>query len=327
MTEALAKKQTTVSSQTIEQVLIGGDLSKLNTEQRLSYYKAVCESVGLNPLTKPFDYINLSGRLVLYAKRDATDQLRKIHKVSITNVQGRMINDVYVVTAEATDVDDRQDSSTGAVNVANLKGEALANALMKAETKAKRRVTLSICGLGLLDETEIETIPDARPIQESPEPDTRTRGRGANNRRSAAPPQENIDVKCAQCGAINGHLPDCPTKQKKAPEAEVMPPESNEVEWYVETVEEMKSSKGSTFLKVSCLDANSNPHIAVCFHGTPRKHAKTWVEMWAKFKGEHKTGNNGPYFLIDKVLKVGSVVYQDNEPSEAPSSGDLGFEQ
>ena len=33
---------------------------------------------------------------------------------------------------------------------------------MKAETKAKRRATLSICGLGMLDETEIETIPDAR---------------------------------------------------------------------------------------------------------------------------------------------------------------------
>ena len=28
---------------------------------------------------------------------------------------------------------------------------------MKCETKAKRRVTLSICGLGMLDETEVET--------------------------------------------------------------------------------------------------------------------------------------------------------------------------
>jgi hypothetical protein len=36
-----------------------------------------------------------------------------------------------------------------------------ANAIMKAETKSKRRATLSICGLGFLDETEIETIRDA----------------------------------------------------------------------------------------------------------------------------------------------------------------------
>ncbi len=38
---------------------------------------------------------------------------------------------------------------------------------MKAETKAKRRVTLSIVGLGWLDETETDSIPDARPVQVS----------------------------------------------------------------------------------------------------------------------------------------------------------------
>ena len=35
----------------------------------------------------------------------------------------------------------------------------LANAFLKSETKAKRRVTLSICGLGLLDESEVDSIP------------------------------------------------------------------------------------------------------------------------------------------------------------------------
>jgi hypothetical protein len=49
----------------------------------------------------------------------------------------------------------------------NLKGDALANALMKPETKAKRRVTLSIAGLGWLDETELETIRDARLVHEA----------------------------------------------------------------------------------------------------------------------------------------------------------------
>ena len=47
----------------------------------------------------------------------------------------------------------------GAVSTAGLKGEALANSMMKATTKSKRRVTLSICGLGMLDETEIDSIP------------------------------------------------------------------------------------------------------------------------------------------------------------------------
>lgn len=149
-----------------ESALLQGDLSKLSPDQRTTYYLKVCESVGLNPFTKPFDYLSLSGKTVLYAKRDATDQLRKIHGVSLRITDRQTTEGVYVVTASATDKAGRIDESTGAVTVAGLKGDALANALMKAETKAKRRVTLSICGLGMLDETETETetIPGAIPV-------------------------------------------------------------------------------------------------------------------------------------------------------------------
>lgn len=159
MTTALAGRPTmSLDPRVIEQVLLGGDLSKLTPEQRTSYYNRVCETLGLNPLTQPFAYLRLNGKEVLYAKKDATEQLRMLHGVSITEVTSQRVEDVFVVTAKAQNAIGRTDASTGAVAVGALKGEALANALMKAETKAKRRVTLSICGLGLLDETEIETI-------------------------------------------------------------------------------------------------------------------------------------------------------------------------
>lgn len=148
--------------QQIEQVLIKGDLAGLSPEQRVQYYNAVCQSVGLNPLTRPFDYIRLNGKEVLYAKRDCTDQLRRVHGVSIKIVSREAIEGVYVVTAQATDKTGRVDESTGAVPIEGLKGETRANALMKCETKAKRRVTLSICGLGLLDETEVDSVPGAQ---------------------------------------------------------------------------------------------------------------------------------------------------------------------
>jgi len=144
-------------SDKIESVLMQGDLSKLSANERVEYYRAVCQSVGLNPLTRPFDYITLNGKLTLYAKKDATDQLRANNQVSITKLEKETVNDIYLVTAYASGRNGRTDASTGAVNIAGLKGDALANAMMKAETKAKRRVTLSICGLGLLDETEVET--------------------------------------------------------------------------------------------------------------------------------------------------------------------------
>ena len=145
----------------LEKVLVHGDLASLTPQERMSYYNTLCQSVGLNPLSRPFEYLKLSGRLTLYARKDATDQLRAIHGISVQLVERSRVDDCYVVLARATNAYGRHDESTGVVAIKGLSGEALANALMKAETKAKRRVTLSICGLGMLDETETETIPGA----------------------------------------------------------------------------------------------------------------------------------------------------------------------
>lgn len=145
----------------IERIVMVGDLGKLRPEERSQYYSEVCRSLGLNPLTRPFEYITLNGKLTLYARRDATEQLRKLHGVSVVITARELMGDVYVVTARATDRAGRTDESIGAVPVGGLRGESLANAYMKAETKAKRRVTLSICGLGMLDETEAGSIPNA----------------------------------------------------------------------------------------------------------------------------------------------------------------------
>jgi hypothetical protein len=152
----------------LEKVVIGGDLSKLQAPERLRYYGDVCRSVGLNPLTQPFEYITLNGKLRLYAKRDCTDQLRKLHSVSVRIAARDLIGNIYVVTAQAKDKHGREDESTGAVNISGKSGDDLANAYMKAETKAKRRVTLSICGLGLLDESEVSDIDPELPVVEEP---------------------------------------------------------------------------------------------------------------------------------------------------------------
>ncbi|HHQ3652153.1 TPA: hypothetical protein ACSPVW_001584 [Campylobacter coli] len=141
-----------------ELALVKGDLSKLSDVERASYVKNLCESLGLNMLTKPFEYIVLNGKLTLYANKSATDQLRQIRKVSITKTEVAQVGDIYMVTAYAATPDGRTDCDTGALNIKNLGGDNLANAIMKAITKAKRRVTLSICGLGMLDEGELETI-------------------------------------------------------------------------------------------------------------------------------------------------------------------------
>lgn len=152
----------------IEQVAISGDLSKLTGEQRVSYYNKVCESLGLNPFTQPFAYIVLNGKLSLYAKKDCTEQLRKINGISVVSLEDKMIDDIYIVTAKVKTKDGRTDESKGAVTIGHLKGEMKANAIMKAETKAKRRATLSISGMGWVDESEIDSIPNAKTINIDP---------------------------------------------------------------------------------------------------------------------------------------------------------------
>jgi hypothetical protein len=147
----------------VESVVIQGDLSKLTPAEKASYYAKVCESIGVNPLTRPFEYLKLNGKEVLYARRDCTDQLRSNRRVSVSIKERDTIEGVYVVTAGALMPDGRADEATGAVTIKGLTGDNLANAMMKAETKAKRRVTLSICGLGFLDETEVDSIPGALP--------------------------------------------------------------------------------------------------------------------------------------------------------------------
>lgn len=154
----------------LERVLIAGDIGKLSPEQRVEYYMRVCESVGLNPLTQPFDYLTLQGKTILYAKKTCTDQLRALHKISVVDMIESERDGVMTVTAKVQNAEGRCDMDKGSVRTEGLKGDALANAIMKAATKAKRRATLSICGLGMLDETEVETIPGAAALPGAGEP-------------------------------------------------------------------------------------------------------------------------------------------------------------
>jgi hypothetical protein len=141
----------------LERVIASGDLSRLTPEERNSLYVQTCSSLGLNPMTRPFEYVTLQGKMVLYARKDATDQLRAIRDVSVSISSREKIGELLIVTARAT-IGARSDESIGAVALEGLRGNDLANAYMKAETKSKRRVTLSICGLGFLDETEVADV-------------------------------------------------------------------------------------------------------------------------------------------------------------------------
>lgn len=150
-----------IEPELISALVIKGDLSGLNQEQKVQYYRLFCERLGLDPITQPFKLLSLQGKQVLYCDRSGAQQLNKKHGVSHEIKTRESSGDLYIVTCRASLPDGRFTESIGAVNVKGLAGDNLANAMMKGETKAKRRATLDLLGLGILDETETETIPNA----------------------------------------------------------------------------------------------------------------------------------------------------------------------
>ena len=162
---------TPVADIAIDDLIQKGDYSSLTMRERSIFCFKLAEKLGLNPLTKPFDFIVLNNKLTLYANKSCADQLRKIHNITSTvlyegpfMIGQEMRADVYCVKVrlfEASrdkDIPGRQEDAIGCLGITNKKDEELANAIMKCHTKALRRGTLAFCGLGFLDELEVESV-------------------------------------------------------------------------------------------------------------------------------------------------------------------------
>lgn len=143
-------------------ILGTGDLSQLTNEQRVGHYLDVCSSLGLNPRTRPFDWIEFydpqtkAKKLALYPNRSCAEQLRRQHQISVRVVRREMAGELFVVEMEGTTPSGRVGTASKYVPVTGtrqngetyrLAGSQLANAYMKAETGALRRLTFSMVGM------------------------------------------------------------------------------------------------------------------------------------------------------------------------------------
>lgn len=167
MTEAMTT-QSNMDDQTILQLVAGGDTSRLTPQQKLTYYRARCEAAGLDPRTHPFEFTKLQGKETLYARKAASDQLAAKNGIRFHVLAKGIESDLYVVTGRVICQDGREMDDIGAVAIKGKTGDELANAMMKALTKCRRRAVLSVCGLGVPDETELETVPREKPSGQKP---------------------------------------------------------------------------------------------------------------------------------------------------------------
>lgn len=179
MSEAIEKANNGLSKVDAEEALrlMQMDINGLSVQDRAKYLFYMAKTRGLDPSTKPFDLIpGRNNKLIIYANASCADQLREIHGISIETlyagplmIGGTTRDDVFLVRQRATLV--REDGKIqsyedcGAASILNLSGEDLSNAIMKAYTKASRRVTLGIKGLGMPDVSEISDIVDAQVVE------------------------------------------------------------------------------------------------------------------------------------------------------------------
>ena len=164
--QELEKKKNEV----LEKVILNADLSSLSPTELVTYLYRVCDKFGIDPITQPFQFIKLNGKLTLYATKACAAALIELKSISTRIVSQEQFQDVFVVTCEATRKDEHGETQVaqdiGVVPIANLKGDQLGNAMMKAATKAKRRTVLNMAGLGTTDETELQSIANtsAQPV-------------------------------------------------------------------------------------------------------------------------------------------------------------------
>jgi len=140
-----------------ERLIIHNDLTKLSAKERLDFYRAKCRWYGLDWRLAPFDYIMTKQGVKLHLNATGTDLLRAQKKITIVDSKWEIVGQLVVSTVEGQMPDGRRDREIGAVSIANARGDDLANAIMKSMTKAKRRLVISMGGIGTDEDTEAES--------------------------------------------------------------------------------------------------------------------------------------------------------------------------
>jgi len=139
------------------------DLEHLNEDQKATYYRDACNFLGIPANLNLLAYIEMvvgdNGRhLVLYAKKGATDLIRQnrgISTISLEALPKDLVPGQVCFMAAGRDKNGREERAIGAADIDGLRGKALTDAVMIAQTRATRRMTLQFVGGGILDESEI----------------------------------------------------------------------------------------------------------------------------------------------------------------------------
>ena len=162
------------ASAALQHLLASGDYSRLTDRQRAALYLDTCASLGINPRTRPLDWIEFydpeikGKKLTLYPNKTCFDQLARQHQIRIRTVEEKIVGSLFKVVVEGTMPDGRSESNVAYLDLTDrdgnpLKGQKLGNAYMKCHTKAKRRLVFGMIGL-MAPPFDVEDGPRSRVV-------------------------------------------------------------------------------------------------------------------------------------------------------------------
>lgn len=136
-----------------------GSIHHLDDSTKRVLLAKLCNFLGLNQFTIPFRiYRDMDGNEFIYATKECCAQLRHLNGISITDLEERIDGDFAICKVKGMNKHGRVSMEIGSVNIAILEGQDKSNGQMWAVTKAKRRLTLDLSGLGVLADVELKDM-------------------------------------------------------------------------------------------------------------------------------------------------------------------------
>lgn len=158
----------------MQKFILKNDLSCLTMEEKLIFILNRCKDLKLDPRSQPIMIIKSKEKVgnsfvekeTPYISKSGGEQLAKVHQVSVLDTEEKILDDVFIVKAKVSLPNGRISQAIGVTplfteydgKVTKITGAKKCNAMMVADTKARRRAVLSICGTGMIDESEIDTM-------------------------------------------------------------------------------------------------------------------------------------------------------------------------
>ena len=155
----------------IADFLITGNLASFSKEKQIELMVNICKEVGVSPVLRPLQLINFQGKSIWYLSASGAEAIASKLGIVIETIEEKELLDkgVAMIKVKGTLPSGRTDTATAYLSIGStnlkgetttLKGEAYANAMMKLESKARRRLIVRLAGLKdeyVPEENEVET--------------------------------------------------------------------------------------------------------------------------------------------------------------------------